>query len=251
MNPMETAEDQFSAFHFRWVAWLAMALQAGAGSLTLTAGEALAAGPAFCPGVAPDTATVSTISGSVTATCLAIPGNPSPAPDTVPNWFATNNLGSQPIAAGRQDDVVIDFNDGMTGTDMPGLPGGFTGYFYYTITSLGDPYVSTIFDLNADIASITATQKVWYTDPGPDPLSPIIPADLTLAWTGSTVTAPITPATTTVWVLNTYDLVSTAPALDNVKNRFSTPGPLPVLATGVAFGFSRKLHARPRTSRLA
>jgi hypothetical protein len=155
------------------------------------------------------------------------------------------------MPGGRQDDVVVDFNDGMTGTDMPGIPGGFTGYFYYSITSIDDPYVSTILDLNADIASVTATKSIWYTDPGPNPLAPINPADLTLAWTGSTVTAPITPATTTVWVLDSYTLVSTAPALDNVKNRFTTPGPLPILSAGAAFGFSRRLRARVKASRSA
>lgn len=226
-----------------------LALAAVAGSVALSSDEAMAAAPAFCPGVTPDTATMTTIPGIVTATCLAIPGNPSPVPDTIPNWFAANSLGSQIIAAGRQDDVVVDFNDGMTGTDMPGLPGGFTGYFYYTITSIDDPYVSTIFDLNADEANVTATSKIWYSNPGPDPLAPIIPADLTLAWTGSTASAPVAPGTTTVWVLDTYNLMSAAPALDNIKNRFLTPVPLPVLAAGTAFGFSRKLRARVKAAR--
>lgn len=251
MSESPTVVPSRARLHFRWASSSALALAAAAGAVALSAGEAMAAAPAFCPGVIPDTATMTTIPGVVTATCLAIPGDPSPVPDTVPNWFAANTLGSQFIAAGRQDDVVIDFNDGMTGTDMPGIPGGFTGYFYYTITSINDPYVETIFDLNANIADVTASSKIWFANPGPNPLAPIIPADLNLAWTGSTVSAPIAPGTTTVWVLDTYTLMSTAPALDNVKNRFLTPGPLPILAAGTAFGFSRKLRARVKAARAA
>ena len=234
----------------RWAAASAVSLAAGAGSVLLSAGGALAAGPPFCPGVFPDTATTTTIAGVVTATCLPFAGHPSPTPDTVPGWFATNDLGSQVTPLGRQDDVVTDFNDGMTGTDMPGIPGGFTGYFYYTITSIDMPYVTTIFDLNADVASVTASKTLWYADPG-NPLAPSIPAALTLSWTGSTETAPIAPGTTTLWVLDTYNLMTTAPALDSVKNRFITPGPLPICAAGVAFGFSRKLRGRVKAARSA
>jgi hypothetical protein len=45
--------------------------------------------------------------------------------------------------------------------------------------------------------------------------------------------------------------MTTAPALDSVKNRFITPGPLPVCAAGVAFGFSRKLRGRVKAARSA
>jgi hypothetical protein len=221
-----------------------------AGSLILSSGEAMAAGPNFCPGLPPDTATTTTIPGVVTATCLNMNGNPYP--DTVPGWNATNQLGSQFTAGGRQDDVVIDFNDGATGTDMPGLPGGFTGYFYYTITSIDDPYITVVLDLNQDgPVGVTGTKKVWYSNPGSDPLLPSYPADLTLAWSGMGVTAPITATTATLWVLDTYTIPTDVASLDNIKNRFTTPGPMPILATGMAFGFSRKLRGRIKASRTA
>jgi hypothetical protein len=251
MSPIGKHLRCAGGLRFQRLASCAFPLLAAAASVTLSAGGAMAAGPLFCPGSPPDTATTTTIPGVVTATCLPIPGDPSPSPDTVPNWNATNNLGSQAIAGGRQDDVVIDFNDGMSGTDMPGIAGGFTGYFYYTITSIDDPYISTTLDLNANMTDVIASKKIWYSNPGPNPLAPTIPANLDLSWTGSTVMAPITPATQTVWVLDTYTLTSTAPALDNVKNRFSTPGPLPVLSAGAAFGFSRRLRARVKASRSA
>ncbi len=218
------------------------------GSVLLSSAEVLAAGPNFCPGLPPDTATTTTIPGVVTATCLDIDGNPNP--DTVPGWSATNQLGSQFTPGGRQDDVVVDFNDGSTGTDMPGLPGGFTGYFYYTITSIDVPYITVSLDLNQDgPAGVTGTKKVWYSDPGPDPRLPAFPADLSLAWSGSAVTAPITASTQTLWVLDTYTIPTAMPSLDNIKNRFSTPGPLPIVAAGTAFGFSRKLRGRIKASR--
>ncbi len=230
------------------VAASAVASLAVVGSLLLSAGKVLAAGPDFCPGLPPDTATTTTIVGVVTATCLNIDGNPNP--DTVPGWNATNQLGSQFTAGGRQDDVVVDFNDGGTGTDMPGLPGGFTGYFYYTITSIDDPYISVTLDLNQDgPVGVTGTKKVWYSNPGPDPRLPSYPADLTLAWSGSGVMAPITASTATLWVLDTYTIPTDVPSLDNIKNRYTTPGPLPILAAGTAFGFSRKLRGRIKASR--
>lgn len=216
----------------------------------MATGEAMAAGPNFCPGLAPDTATTTTIPGVVTATCLDIDGNPNP--DTIPGWNATNQLGSQFISGGRQDDLVIDFNDGSTGTDMPGVPGGFTGYFYYTITSIDRPYISATLDLNQNgPQGVTATKKVWYANPGSNPLSPSQPADLTLAWSGMGVTAPIQSATQTLWILDTYNIPSTNPSLDNIKNRYATPGPLPVLAAGTAFGFSRKVRRRVKAARSA
>lgn len=219
-----------------------------AGSLMLSAGEALASGPNFCPGVSPNTPTTTTIPGVVTATCLNIDGNPNP--DTVPGWFATNQLGSQFTANARQDDVVVDFNDGSTGTDMPGLPGGFTGFFYYTITSIDVPYITVSLDLNQNgPAGVTATKKVWYSNPGPDPRTPSSPADLTLVWSGTGATAPITATTSTLWVLDTYTIPTDVASLDNIKNRFTTPGPLPIFAAGTAFGFSRKLRGRLKASR--
>jgi hypothetical protein len=250
MFPSQKNEVTTPSLSFHWAAACTVSLVAGAGNVILSPGAALAAGPLFCPGVIPNTATTTTIPGVVTATCLPFTGHASPTPDTVPLWFATNNLGSQATPLGRQDDVVVDFNDGMTGTDMPGIAGGFTGYFYYTITSVDVPYITTILDLNADIASVTASKTIWYADPG-NPLAPTNPADLILPWTGSTETAPISPGTTTLWVLDTYNLMSTAPALDNVKNRFITPGPLPICAAGAAFGFSRKLRGRVKAARSA
>ena len=37
--------------------------------------------------------------------------------------------------------------------------------------------------------------------------------------------------------------------IDAIKNTFQTPGPLPVLGAGAAFGFSRKLRSRIKAAR--
>lgn len=54
---------------------------------------------------------------------------------------------------------------------------------------------------------------------------------------------------TTIWVKDTYSVPSTD-VLDTVTNTFQTPGPLPILGAGAAFGFSRKLRGRIKAARL-
>ena len=54
---------------------------------------------------------------------------------------------------------------------------------------------------------------------------------------------------TSVWVKDTYNISSTD-VLDTVTNTFQTPGPLPILGAGAAFGFSRKLRGRIKAARL-
>jgi len=40
-------------------------------------------------------------------------------------------------------------------------------------------------------------------------------------------------------------------AIDNMQNTVRTPGPLPILGAGAAFGFSRKLRGRIKAARNA
>lgn len=54
-----------------------------------------------------------------------------------------------------------------------------------------------------------------------------------------------------VWVSDSYSTGANG-ELDNISNTFHrTPGPLPVLGAGAAFGFSRKLRGRIKASRSA
>lgn len=61
---------------------------------------------------------------------------------------------------------------------------------------------------------------------------------------------PILKNVNTIWVRDTYSADSTG-LLDNFANTYQTPGPLPILGAGAAFGFSRKLRRRIKASRNA
>lgn len=52
----------------------------------------------------------------------------------------------------------------------------------------------------------------------------------------------------TIYVRDVYSVDATG-RLDNIANTFQTPGPLPVLGAGAAFGFSRKLRTRLKAAR--
>jgi hypothetical protein len=52
-----------------------------------------------------------------------------------------------------------------------------------------------------------------------------------------------------IWVKDSWT-VSGAAEVDNITNTFQTPGPLPILGAGAAFGFSRKLRGRIKAARL-
>jgi hypothetical protein len=54
----------------------------------------------------------------------------------------------------------------------------------------------------------------------------------------------------TIYVRDTYS-VNANGVLDTVTNTFQTPGPLPILGAGAAFGFSRKLRSRIKAARTA
>jgi hypothetical protein len=55
--------------------------------------------------------------------------------------------------------------------------------------------------------------------------------------------------TSTIWVKDSWTISGNA-EVDNITNTFQTPGPLPILGAGAAFGFSRKLRGRIKAARL-
>jgi hypothetical protein len=52
-----------------------------------------------------------------------------------------------------------------------------------------------------------------------------------------------------IWVRDSWTISGNA-EVDNITNTFQTPGPLPILGAGAAFGFSRKLRGRIKAARL-
>ena len=63
----------------------------------------------------------------------------------------------------------------------------------------------------------------------------------------TTTTAPLLVSGTSFYIEDVY----TGSGIDNAENVFKTPGPLPMLGAGAAFGFSRKLRSRVKASRTA
>jgi hypothetical protein len=55
--------------------------------------------------------------------------------------------------------------------------------------------------------------------------------------------------TSEIWVKDSWTVTGAA-EVDNITNTFQTPGPLPILGAGAAFGFSRKLRGRIKAARL-
>lgn len=55
----------------------------------------------------------------------------------------------------------------------------------------------------------------------------------------------------TIYVKDSYSALNSGARLDNFANTFQTPGPLPILGAGAAFGFSRKLRHRIKAARAA
>ncbi len=50
------------------------------------------------------------------------------------------------------------------------------------------------------------------------------------------------PGRTQYWIKDTF--IPGDGSIDNAQNTVRTPGPLPILGAGAAFGFSRKLRGR-------
>ena len=125
------------------------------------------------------------------------------------------------------------------------------GEFKYSITStLHGNFIAAAIDSNA-LTNPTLVRKKIYSDSG----------FTSLIWDYSSINGDRVPPTDflgfigggsygTLYVSDTYSTGSGG-ELDNISNTFKTPGPLPVLGAGAAFGFSRKLRHRIKASRTA
>ncbi|MFN9646200.1 MAG: hypothetical protein ACK6BG_14030 [Cyanobacteriota bacterium] len=69
----------------------------------------------------------------------------------------------------------------------------------------------------------------------------------TLTADSSTTTGPLSVSGTSFYIVDVY----TGSGIDSALNVFQTPGPLPILGAGAAFGFSRKLRSRVKANRSA
>ena len=105
------------------------------------------------------------------------------------------------------------------------------------------PYIQGI-QFGANIVEMTATKEIFASG-GTTPIATLLPGQ---TWDGTGTMydhlrikvswAPITGAA--------------APKIDNFTNNYrQSPGPLPILGAGAAFGFSRKLRSRIKAVRSA
>ncbi|MEB3301648.1 MAG: hypothetical protein VKN56_06715 [Cyanobacteriota bacterium] len=210
---------------------LAASVLAGGASL-LNAGGAMAAPIAFPP---------------------PYPGQPPVGPDGVTTVGAggptvglgTVNLAYSGLLGGKPTyQVDTDFDGPPAGSDV--LPGPYSGTFRYTINSAVSPF--NFAGLSQNIvepsSGASVTKQVCYGGFGVDcePLLSVLNA-------GST-TLNLSKTVNTLYITDTYTGTSTA-AVDNFINTYQTPGPLPILGAGAAFGFSRKLRSRIKAGRTA
>jgi hypothetical protein len=246
-------QTEFRASHiggrlFKSAASSALALSALAGGVMLSGGEGKAA--SFCTSNGPDG---NMIPGPASCT-VEDPnlGFPPKVEQTTASILGTNTL---PVGTNvnyeltslfyplAQTQIDTDFNAPYAG----GLLVGPT----YTVQGLPGTLIDGIDLSAAGIGDFTVKKEVFSAyDQATNTLSGKI-AELNLTGAGFEPVVPFSPRQQ-IWIRDTYNNpVAGQSSIDNVENTVRTPGPLPILGAGAAFGFSRKLRGRIKASRTA
>jgi len=175
----------------------------------------------------------------------------------------TNNYGSfsAPGQAGLVDlsDTVVSPDQAQVDIDFdPVTPSGTSGFYYYDISTADHKINQASFQgLSGAIGADWKADKYLYASPviippGFDPAIDLAPSgwfkQLSIDELTSTDTASFSELSK-VYVLDTWQ--TTTVGIDNLINVYNTPGPLPALGAGAAFGFSRKLRGRIKSSKTA
>lgn len=174
------------------------------------------------------------------------PAPPCVDADFTLDWLAGPNSGTGDI---ELEDLV----PGVLGDEVkvdvdwtPALTTG-TGSFQYTLFHNSQPFrrSSVVLVTNPlavnPLASLTKTIYDNSTFTGP-PL-----ATINVNQANPQGIANYTGVGNQIWVQVDYN----GTEIDNIVDYHEVPGPLPILGAGAAFGFSRKLRSRIKTSRLA
>lgn len=189
------------------------------------------------------------------AHAAAVPGN------SVNNRFSTtltNNAAPDPgigdiesPVAGNPafgNFVAIEY-DFLTSTGVESIT-NTSGTYTYSVSSLtGDRFLDYRLDYDTQLGTasdFSIAKTIYDRDPS-------LPGATVIGNTSSpTTTFSLTNQTlSTIWVVDNYSVTANG-ALDTVTNTFQqTPGPLPILGAGAAFGFSRKLRGRIKAARLS
>jgi len=198
------------------------------------------------------------------------------ASSTAPTFPCTTFAPPMPVVAGAYSYTVTPIAGPTTGTGsctvsspvagfdyfvtqdvkfVPELVGPATGIYSYKLTS-NQPFLAGLIDSDFDLGTGTVQKQVYASladfnsvDGSGNPNGSTI-FDRTSTNGSPSGLQPLTnQSLTEIWVRDTYN-VDAGGQLDNFTNTFQTPGPLPILGAGAAFGFSRKLRGRIKAARL-
>jgi hypothetical protein len=177
---------------------------------------------------------------TVSCGTIAAPVDCTEAPWTASGFTSTGNaLGSIDI---ENSNTFLPIQTGIVDIDFDPITDVTTaGTISYTLTHAGThPAVTEIsLSLSKPSGGSGSVTKSIY-----DTLGGTLLATLT-ANTTTTVTTPVFG--NTFYIVDDYS----GSGIDATQNVFKTPGPLPMLGAGAAFGFSRKLRGRVKASRAA
>lgn len=138
-----------------------------------------------------------------------------------------------------QAEIDTDFNDPFNG----GLVNGNLVYAFYKVDGLNGTLINGVDMAGSCLENCLVTKEV-FSDVGMT--NKVIPD---LVFTGTFIPTQNLPPAPTYYFKDTF--TTNGGAIDNMQNTVRTPGPLPILGAGAAFGFSRKLRGRIKAARNA
>lgn len=138
-----------------------------------------------------------------------------------------------------QTEIDTDFNDPYNG----GLVNGNSVYAFYKVDGLNGTLINGVDMAGSCLENCLVTKEV-FSDVGMT--NKVIPD---LVFTGTFIPTQDLPEAPTYYFRDTF--TTDGGAIDNMQNTVRTPGPLPILGAGAAFGFSRKLRGRIKAARNA
>jgi hypothetical protein len=117
------------------------------------------------------------------------------------------------------------------------------GEFRYQLISNADVFNWARLDSNCPLAGCNVKKYLFSDASFTTPITLSNSKTFLESINGSAEQATLMGSYSTLYIRETYSVDATG-ILDNFGNTFQTPGPLPILGAGAAFGFSRKLRNR-------
>jgi len=235
MSQTKTGASRLQGRLFKSAATSALALSAVVGGVMLSGGQANAAGPVAFPFPPIPPNPVDLVDGRFTLTSVAGPSGVGDIElfddgdvsiDPVPPVFPAT-----PVRPTAQID--LDFTPNYVGIGSYTYKLKDQGKHFVWSGMIPDGVNGSVVKTIYDDASLTSRLATLDTNPA----------------TPFGYSADYKSTTDMIWVKVDYNFA--APGLDNIQDYHQTPGPLPILGAGAAFGFSRKLRGRIKAARSA